>query len=106
MSRRYTVEIHHQEANYVIEVSEDEKILESARRAGVELPLSCEAGVCTTCTAHILEGKVEQGEGMGLSPQLQDEGYALLCVSYPRSNLKLVTEKEEKVYDRQFSPNT
>ena len=61
MSKRYTVEIHHQEANYVIEVSEDEKILESARRAGVELPLSCEAGVCTTCTAHILEGKVEQG---------------------------------------------
>ena len=50
--------------------------------------------------------KVEQGEGMGLSPQLQNEGYALLCVSYPRSNLKLVTEKEEKVYDRQFSPNT
>ena len=105
MSKRYTVEISHQETNYVIQVSEIEKILESAREAGVELPLSCEAGVCTTCTAQILEGKVEQGEGMGLSPQLQSEGYALLCVSYPRSDLKLVTEKEDKVYDRQFSPS-
>ncbi|BDA39546.1 2Fe-2S iron-sulfur cluster-binding protein [Candidatus Atelocyanobacterium thalassae] len=106
MSKRYTVEIYHQETNYAIEVSEDEKILESARKAGIEIPLSCEAGVCTTCTAFLLEGKVEQGEGMGLSPQLQKEGYALLCVSYPRSDLKLVTEKEDKVYDRQFSPNT
>jgi ferredoxin len=39
---------------------------------------------------------------MGLSPELQAEGYALLCVAYPRSNLKIETEKEDEVYDRQF----
>jgi ferredoxin len=39
---------------------------------------------------------------MGLSPDLQKEGYALLCVSYPRSNIKLESGKEEFVYQRQF----
>jgi ferredoxin len=39
---------------------------------------------------------------MGISPELQAEGYALLCVAYPRSDLKLETEKEEIVYQRQF----
>ena len=39
---------------------------------------------------------------MGLSPDLQAEGYALLCVSYPRSDIKLESDKEEEVYSRQF----
>jgi len=26
----------------------------------------------------------------------------LLCIAYPRSNLKIETEKEDIVYDRQF----
>jgi ferredoxin len=102
MSKTYTVEIHHQGTTHTIEVAEDKKVLEAAREAGIEVPLSCEAGVCTTCAAKLLEGTVEQGEGMGLSPELQGEGYALLCVSYPRSNLKIETEKEDEVYSRQF----
>jgi ferredoxin len=39
---------------------------------------------------------------MGLSPELQAEGYALLCVAHPRSDLKLESEKEEMVYQKQF----
>jgi ferredoxin len=39
---------------------------------------------------------------MGVSPELQNEGYVLLCVAYPRSNLKIESEKEEIVYQRQF----
>ncbi|VEP16125.1 Ferredoxin-2 [Hyella patelloides LEGE 07179] len=102
MSQTYSVEINHQGTTQTIQVAEDRTILDAARDAGVDLPFSCSAGVCTTCAAQITEGKVEQSEGMGLSPDLQAEGYALLCVSYPRSDIKLESNKEEIVYDRQF----
>ncbi len=102
MSNTYTVEIRHQGKTNTIEVAEDQKVLDVAQEAGLDLPISCGAGVCTTCAGKLLEGEVEQGEGMGLSPELQAEGYALLCVSYPRSNLVIETEKEDEVYNRQF----
>ncbi|GBF80427.1 2Fe-2S iron-sulfur cluster-binding protein [Aphanothece sacrum] len=102
MSNIYTVEIHHQGATHTIQVPENQTVLAAAQEANLELPFSCSAGVCTTCAAQLLEGIVDQSEGMGLSPDLQGEGYALLCVSYPRSNLKVETEKEDMVYNRQF----
>ncbi len=102
MPKTYTVEIHHQGTTHTLEVPEDQHILSTAHDAGIDLPNSCNAGVCTTCAAQLLEGTVEQKDGMGLSPELQAEGYALLCVAYPRSNLKIETEKEDEVYERQF----
>ncbi len=102
MSNTYTVEITHQGKTQTIQVPETQTILEAATNAGIDLPFSCSAGVCTTCAAQILTGEVEQSDGMGLSPDLQAEGYALLCVAYPRSDLKLESEKEEMVYQRQF----
>ncbi|HAG81773.1 MAG TPA: ferredoxin [Cyanobacteria bacterium UBA11162] len=102
MPKTYTVEINHQGTINTIEVPENQKILEAASVAGIHLPNSCNAGVCTTCAAQILEGEVDQTDGMGLGPELQAEKYVLLCVAYPRSNLKIVTEKENEVYDRQF----
>ncbi|MBD1834253.1 2Fe-2S iron-sulfur cluster binding domain-containing protein [Cyanobacteria bacterium FACHB-472] len=102
MSKTYTVEIQHQGTSQTIEVPEDKAILEAAYAAGIDLPSSCNAGVCTTCAAKIVEGKVDQTDGMGVSPELQAQGYALLCIAYPRSNLKIETEKEDEVYELQF----
>jgi ferredoxin len=102
MSKTHTVEIHHQGNTHIIQVSQEQTILQAAYDAGIDLPSSCNAGVCTTCAAQILQGEVEQSDGMGLSPELQSEGYALLCVAYPRSELKLESGKEDNVYQRQF----
>ncbi|NJK67201.1 MAG: 2Fe-2S iron-sulfur cluster binding domain-containing protein [Microcoleus sp. CSU_2_2] len=102
MSKTFTVELLHQGNTYTVEVPEDKQILRAANATGIELPSSCNAGVCTTCAAKIMEGKVDQTDGMGVSPELQAEGYVLLCVAYPRSNLKIETEKEDIVYARQF----
>ncbi|MBD0337105.1 MAG: 2Fe-2S iron-sulfur cluster binding domain-containing protein [Cyanobacteria bacterium Co-bin13] len=102
MATTYSVEIHHQGTTQTLTVAEDQTILAAAQAAGLELPYSCSAGVCTTCAAQLLEGKVDQTDGMGVSPELQAEGYALLCVAYPRSDLKLETEKEDIVYQKQF----
>jgi ferredoxin len=102
MSQTYTVEIHHQGQVHTIQVAEDQTILEAADLASLNLPSSCNAGVCTTCAAKLLEGTVDQSDGMGISPELQAQGYALLCVTYPRSDIKLETGKEDEVYQIQF----
>lgn len=102
MSQTYQVTIDHQGTTQTIEVSSEQTVLQAALEAGIELPYSCSAGVCTTCAAKLSQGEVEQGDGMGISPDLQAEGYALLCVAYPRSDLQLETEQEEIVYQRQF----
>ncbi|MDB9311847.1 2Fe-2S iron-sulfur cluster-binding protein [Spirulina sp. CS-785/01] len=102
MAQTYTVEISHNGQTHTISVPEDKTVLETALEAGVELPSSCTAGVCTTCAAKVLEGTVDQSDAMGVSSELQAEGYALLCVSYPRSDLKVESEKEEEIYQRQF----
>jgi ferredoxin len=102
MSKTYTVNIQHQGNTHTIQVSEEQTILQAAYDAGIDLPSSCNAGVCTTCAAQILQGEVDQSNGMGVSPSLQSEGFVLLCVAYPRSDLKIESEKEEIVYQRQF----
>ncbi|HIK44011.1 MAG TPA: 2Fe-2S iron-sulfur cluster binding domain-containing protein [Leptolyngbyaceae cyanobacterium M65_K2018_010] len=102
MATCYTVEISHQGSTHTLSIPEDQTILSAAQAAGLDLPFSCSAGVCTTCAALVLEGQVDQTDGMGVSPDLQAEGYALLCVAYPRSDLKIETEKEDIVYQKQF----
>jgi ferredoxin len=102
MANTYTAEIQHQGQTYTIPVPADKTILIAAQEAGLDLPSSCNAGVCTTCAALITEGRVNQEDGMGVSLDLQAQGYALLCVAYPLSDLKLETEKEDIVYQKQF----
>ena len=76
MSNTYSVEINHQGKTQTIQVAESQSILDAALSAGIDLPYSCSAGVCTTCAAQILSGEVDQSEGMGVSLELQEEGYA------------------------------
>lgn len=102
MATTYTVEINHQGNTYTIEVPDDRTVLSVAQEAGIDLPSSCNAGVCTTCAAQLTEGTVDQSDGMGIGLEIREQGYALLCVAYPRSNLKLETEKEDVVYQLQF----
>lgn len=102
MSKTYTVEINHQGTIHTLQVPETETILSVAQAAGLDLPTSCGAGVCTTCAGQLSEGTVDQTDGMGVSPELQKQGYVLLCVAKPLSDLKLVTEKEDILYDLQF----
>lgn len=102
MSKTYTVEIDHQGKIHTLQVPENETILSVADATGLELPSSCNAGVCTTCAGQISEGTVDQTDGMGVSPDLQKQGYVLLCIAKPLSDLKIQTEKEDELYQLQF----
>jgi ferredoxin-NADP reductase len=62
-----------------------ETLLETARRAGLHPPFSCEAGSCATCMARVREGEVAMRVNNALTPEELDEGWVLTCQGLPRS---------------------
>lgn len=63
-----------------------ESILENSRAAGLPAPFACKAGVCATCRAKVVKGKVEMIRHFGLSQDEIDRGYILTCQAIPVSD--------------------
>lgn len=63
-----------------------ENILDAGMHNGVELPYSCKAGVCSTCKAKLVKGKVDMDITHGLEPHEIDAGYILTCQAHPVSD--------------------
>jgi ferredoxin len=64
---------------------ENETLLESARRAGLSPPFSCEAGNCGTCMAKLVEGKATMRVNDALDDDEVAEGYILTCQGVPET---------------------
>ncbi|WP_280426239.1 ferredoxin--NADP reductase [Nocardia carnea] len=60
-----------------------ETLLESARRAGLTPPFSCESGNCATCMARLTEGKATMRVNDALTDDDLEEGYILTCQAVP-----------------------
>lgn len=58
-------------------------VLETARRAGLQPPFSCEAGNCATCMAVLRGGSVTMRANNALSPDEVEEGWILTCQAVP-----------------------
>lgn len=104
MTKSYKIKIHNRQTGteHTLQVPADRYILHAVENQGTELPFSCRNGACTTCAVRVLAGEIYQPEAVGLSQKLRDKGYALLCVSYPRSDLEVETQDEDEVYELQF----
>jgi ring-1,2-phenylacetyl-CoA epoxidase subunit PaaE len=62
-------------------------ILDVAMEKGLDLPYSCQSGVCASCRAKVIEGKVTMDVNHSLSDEEVDEGYVLTCQSRPVSDV-------------------
>jgi ferredoxin len=60
-----------------------ETLLESARRAGLTPPFSCEAGNCGTCMAKLTEGSATMRVNDALEEDEVEDGYVLTCQAVP-----------------------
>ncbi len=70
-------------AEHHLRVRPDEYILDAALEEGLEPPYACRMGICTTCRARVLEGRVHMDEDEGLSAQDIEEGFVLTCQAKP-----------------------
>lgn len=70
---------------YQIKVKREDFILETGLDAGLDLPFSCQSGLCTTCRGKLLEGKVIMEDPEGLTDDEIAEGYVLICIGHPGS---------------------
>ena len=57
-------------------------ILQSARKAGLSLPYSCDAGRCGNCLAKCTSGKVWMSYNEVLTDRELAEGYILTCTGH------------------------
>lgn len=80
-AREVTIRYDGQE--YKIMVPPNKAILETALDQGIDLPYSCQSGLCTACRGKALSGQVKLDEEEGLSQSERAEGYVLTCVGHP-----------------------
>ena len=69
-------------------VGPDESMLGAALRANIHLAHDCKSGTCGTCRFKLVEGTICYREPpMGLSPEEEEEGFALACQALPTSDI-------------------
>jgi ferredoxin len=51
-----------------------------AEDRGMQLPNACRMGCCTVCAVRVLEGQMYQPQSLGVSAELRERGYGLMCV--------------------------
>lgn len=73
--------------------SNGKDVLSAAQDVDADVPFSCKGGVCCTCRAKVLEGKVKMTLNFALEEDEVEEGFVLTCQSHP------VTEKVVISYD-------
>jgi ring-1,2-phenylacetyl-CoA epoxidase subunit PaaE len=71
--------------SYTFDVTPDKTILEAGLDLDIDMPYSCQSGLCTACRGRLLSGKVYMDEDAGLSESEIEEGYILCCSSKPKS---------------------
>jgi len=84
MSRRFQVTF--LGSGTTVEVGEDEGVLGAGLRAGLRLAFDCRKGRCKTCMVKV-DGIIDQADAWLISNQELAQGYALICVGKPRSDL-------------------
>ncbi|MFL6139217.1 MAG: 1,2-phenylacetyl-CoA epoxidase subunit PaaE [Frankiaceae bacterium] len=69
-----------------VEMTASQSVLQAGEAAGLELPFSCRAGVCSTCRAKVCDGAVTMDRNYALEPWEVEAGFVLTCQSHPTTD--------------------
>lgn len=82
----YAVILHYRGEVHEIEVPYHQSILDAALEQKINLPYSCHAGICSTCTANCIKGHVEMDYNEVLMDDEIAAGRVLVCTGHPTEN--------------------
>ena len=92
---KITIKLDGRSFDFDIPLNSETVILDAALKQGADLPFACRGGMCCTCKAKLLEGKVEMDVHWGLEEEEIEKGYILTCQSHPKTE-KVVVDYDIK----------
>jgi ring-1,2-phenylacetyl-CoA epoxidase subunit PaaE len=72
---------------HLVEVGAVKSILFEGLDKGIDMPFSCQSGLCTACMGKCTSGSVKMTENSGLTDSEVAEGYILTCTGHPQSDV-------------------
>ena len=66
-----------------ISVTRTESLIDALARSGIEIPTSCQSGLCGTCKTRYISGDVEHGDCILSDAEHQE--YLTPCISHIKS---------------------
>ena len=85
-----TLEIIYDDINYKLVTQEGKSILDTALDNKLDVPYSCQGGVCSSCIARLKSGNAEMQANQILTDDEVKEGLILTCQAHPTSKQVLV----------------
>jgi ring-1,2-phenylacetyl-CoA epoxidase subunit PaaE len=76
---KYQLEVILDGKTNAMQLGDESTVLDTALDAGLDLPYACKGGVCCTCRAKVIEGKVSMDKNYTLEQWEIDQGFVLTC---------------------------
>ena len=70
----------------ILSMPKNKTVLQAALDHGLDVPYSCQGGICSSCVARITEGKAEMEKNSILVDSEIEEGLVLTCQAHPTTN--------------------
>ena len=68
------------------EMSQKQTILEAALKQGLDVPYSCQGGICSSCICRVTEGSAVMNKNQILTDNEVAEGLVLACQAVPTTS--------------------
>ena len=78
--------IKYDDVTHKLILDQNKTLLEIALNQKIDVPYSCQGGVCSSCIARLTEGKVDMTNNQILTEEEIQEGLILSCIATPKSN--------------------